>query len=274
MKGFTKAQNAVVFDRSLSMGARLTHTALVHLAWQRRGDDESVGVYLPALDQIAEMIGCSRTALKGYVTELRLDGLVVTRRVRNQGMIYHVYTTAADGDREMDERKARAKNDPELGRNPSHHARVYKEGQDLSKDVGANAPTRAPRLVKVNGQDIALNTLAAETGVDIRGGRVTEAVAALTGRNGQRGIRDQFWTECVTYAEAHGITDRLDEVRDGFEPLLVRAIERKAARYRQAWGAEVALTPSALRKWWTDLERMGGKSNGMTADEIEALDRA
>lgn len=269
--GFTQIPNAVMLRKDITPLAKLVYGYLKHLAW--RGDAAA------PLEQIADDLGVSPRALQDYMKELRkapaaeggdeaMPRLVVSER-RGLGLpnLYIVNDPVLrDGMAESAIQSGNARH--------SSRGRVsLPEGiktKDLEGEANASppdVPNRAPKLQKLDGQNIAMDALAEVCSVDLAGGRGAELGAALNQR--QVGIRDQFWRECVAYAESVGRLDELSQTN--FEAALVKQIRRKAKLYRERFSDDVEMSPGALRKWWSDLEvrKVGA---GLSAAEMAAYD--
>jgi hypothetical protein len=262
---FTKLPNALLFDTDVSLGARLAYALLNHLLWEVGGEPgEEVG--MPTMAELASRLGCSVTALKGYLQELRDTGWIGTRRVAHQRLAYVVRIVPVPNGAESDSASA-------LGRIPPLQARVKKEGKDNAKTEGGKPPP--PPLVRVDGRNAPLDALLSVCRIDERSPRVREAVAALQGSGRQEGIRDLFWEEVLRQARARGIADGALAERAAAEPTafpvaLAARIAEKAALYRKqmSWRR---LTPGSLQKEWLDLELQPERSDGgMTPEEIIA----
>lgn len=278
MSGYTRVANDVLFDTRLSLGARVTYGGLHHLAWVAGRRKEKDGVRLPPLDEIALKVGCSRTALKGYVTELRQSGLVVTIRQGHQGMRYFLFDTPTDGTKAAQkERLNRAESVLFKGRNtPS--PRAGEEGGPKDKDKDPPNPpavvdlTDPPRSTLVEGRNLPLDALCAVTGIVDGSPRIAQAAVALNGRGTTRGIRALYWQECRAFADredAQGGLARLQADPEAFEQLLAQRIRRKAALIldRQTW--RTSLAPSHVRDLWLDIEHEPAAARtGLTGDQI------
>jgi hypothetical protein len=295
VRGFTKAPNAVVFDTSLSIGARTTHTALTHLTWQRNGKtDKPTPTALPSMVEIARLIGCSKTTLGGYMTELRAQGVVVSARIRHRSTMYLVFEQAADSEAELRDRELTVKaaataagigpavdegSGPESGRDLGQNLVVLTgasglRGQD--QEEGDDLTVTPPGAVLVDGQNLALNALMAECSIDPKSPRVAQAAVALNDKGRTQGIRSLFWIEMSRWAADHGEEGRrwlLDAAVGGerYELALATAIERKAAMYRSKMPGAY-LTPTALRNHWLDLEMAPSSGRGLTGEEARRLD--
>jgi hypothetical protein len=143
-------------------------------------------------------------------------------------------------------------------------------GTSVTTDVVPKVPTAtaraAPKLVRVNGRDLAFDTLASVTNIDPSGPNGRTIAMALNGTRAAPGIREQFAAE-----------NRVLEAgpSEMFEQQLADAIQRRATAYRQRMRGAL-LTPTALAKWWTDLPNMnrgGGALDAarVAADELERI---
>jgi DNA-binding transcriptional ArsR family regulator len=123
--------------------------------------------------------------------------------------------------------------------------------QDLGEaDASPRQPDGPPKLVKVDGRDLAFDALADECGVDPNGNRAREVGIALNGSKSSGlplGIRVLAWREFLVEDPSMATPEGA-----GFERLLVGRIRERAARYRAAMNGAM-LTPLALAKWWTDV---------------------
>lgn len=280
MDGFTKVSNEVVFDEGLSFGARVAYSAFLHLAWRagRRRDDH--GVELPPLDATAKQVGCSRTALRGYLDELRKVGLVVTVRVRNQGMSYFIFDTEAGSDSALAERRARAESALELGQNPpSTRARSSSRGKDTPKKTPSVAnPEVLPDVwLDPSGegrpQNLPLNALCDVCDIGKGSPRIAEAVVALNGRGSKPGIRALYWQECSDFA----LPDQVDALLalqqdpERFARLLEQRVRDKARRIREHQPWRTDLNPSDVLKLWVDIDLKAAKQaegGALTPEQI------
>lgn len=287
MTGWTAAPNNVTFSRRLSLGAKVVHTALLHLAWVSGGRPENGAVdepvELPALPEIAEMVGCSRTALRGYVAELESEGLVERQRAsKRRPSLYRILTVSKADSVSVTGLQSVPLGPPDgsdsgsLERGPLIGPKTSTTNQDI--------PTPPLVLLSVNGhgrkQNVALNALLRVTGIHDKSPRVGEAIVALNGKaksgdpDARVGIRDLFWIEACEWAEQHGDEGAgwlagVAAGGDRFELALAAVVDRKAELYRQRM-AHMMLTPGALRRYWLDLE-VAQPQAGLSADEIERL---
>lgn len=265
---FTKFPNAVMFASEISIGAKVTYASLMHYSWRNGREKEVDPVDFPSLQAIAHSIAVSRTAVNGYMRELREVGLLVTSRVRNQGMRGLLFESVADGVVALTQRRAVLDSVIEPVRNPTQPgASLPLRGKELFKSEGAKAPSM-PTLVLIDGQNVAMNALSKETSVKIDGSGGSRLAGALNGRRGQPGIREFFWRELVSWAEAHHQMGSLDEANgERFERALEAAISHKAAVYRDRMPG-IILSPEALLKHWSDLEGLPKRRRAMTPDEV------
>lgn len=142
-----------------------------------------------------------------------------------------------------------------------------KENQGPKEPLGdhlAGAPT--PKLVRVEGRNLAIDALAAECALRPEDPSYGQLATYLNGRAPtlrqprQNGIADLAWLELTEEAANHPDgPERLDELREhpeDWQALLSAMIVAKADKYRAHMGPEVLLTAKALRDWWLRLERM------------------
>src|SRR2546423_425784 len=80
--GSTYVSNETLWNTDVSLAARTVHSMLLDLAWEatRENRDVYTTQLLKTEAQIAADAGCSLTALRGYIEELRQAGLVKTVR--------------------------------------------------------------------------------------------------------------------------------------------------------------------------------------------------
>lgn len=278
MKGYTKVSNEVLLETTLTMGARLAYGVVLHFAWRAGRRKEDDGVVLPALDRIAAAVGCSRTATQTYMRELRVVGLIVTVRVKNQGMAYFIFDSIARSDSDLASRRARSKSGLDLGRNPTQLGEpdLSLKVKDNFKEGEAYASPSVPVLEKVDGQNLGMNALGEACGVNPSGSGAIRLAAALNGSRGKKGIRQFFWQEIVEWAHEHDKGDELAHAHgERFERALARAITERAAMYRaKVWQSDptVPPSPSALLSRWSDLPTMAERRQpAMTADDIRTF---
>jgi DNA-binding Lrp family transcriptional regulator len=143
--------------------------------------------------------------------------------------------------------------------------------------VGANAPsendiTEPPKIIKIDGHNKPLDTLCDVCGIDPDSPRHAQAITALNGTRGKPGIRHLFWEECRRFAETQfggkAMLLGMHEDPGRWAQALERRIRQKAERYVDRFD-DAELTPTALQKWWLDLEHApAGGSRGLTPTEI------
>jgi hypothetical protein len=215
------------------------------------------GRAFPGRKRIMERLGIGLTSYKGAIRDLvRVGALTVTERERDDGSrttnLYTLHWTPpldsgvviATGDGREGDRGTGAEATDSRARDPLtlELGKTVKE-ETLAADAADATP---PRLTKIDGRDLAFDTLAEVCGVDPAGNRAREVGIALNGRKGAggfKGIRTLVWERRDDRAATGG---------EGFERYLVDAIESAARVYRvEMDGAR--LTPLALAKWWTDL---------------------
>ncbi|PRR71916.1 helix-turn-helix domain-containing protein [Neomoorella humiferrea] len=114
-KGFTSAPNAVLYDSSLSIGARWLYIILLSFAWQ---ENEC----WPGHERLAQIAGCHRNTIEKYLKELRTAGLVSwKRRGLNQTNIYYLH----------DPSQALKIKDAHVGVHPDAQGLVHQDAQQL-----------------------------------------------------------------------------------------------------------------------------------------------
>jgi len=142
------------------------------------------------------------------------------------------------------------------------------ENQKSSSTDVELAPS-TPKAIRVGGRDLAYDAVAEACGILEGSPRLRGIPAAL---NGPEGIRAQAWREVVAWLEG----SRNPPEGEEYERMLAEGIRRRAALYRQKMPG-VALTPSALKKWWTDLPSMDDPRDGRSgsaADVVSVVDEA
>lgn len=131
-----------------------------------------------------------------------------------------------------------------------------------------------PKIVKHGKQNLPLDALLAECCIDPASTlRVRQAVTALNGRAGAPGITHSFWVEVMRWDETRGTewARRCHADPKPYAEALARRIKEKASLYRRRLPG-ATLTPTALSKWWLDLEvARGDADRPMTADEVRGL---
>jgi hypothetical protein len=256
MRSFEQIPRDLLLDERIAVGARLLYPVLRYLAWQNGRKSARDAVQLPPLVEIAATLGVAESTVKTYLGELRAVGWVETRRAaRNRPTLYVIYDDPRG---------------PESG-SPESRISADRGGRSLLVLDGyrRTAPTErssgSPKLVKVEGRNLAADALARECGIDGRSNRFREVATALAtgGPNLARGIREMAWEE------AAGVAGPGEE----FERWLAAEVSRRAAAYRAAMPG-IPVTPFALAKWWTDVEKSVASRDPAAALLGEARDLA
>jgi hypothetical protein len=284
--GFAKVPSALALDLDLSLQARAVYPVLLDLAWTECRARAGEEAELPPLEQIAAAAGCSVTALKGYVSELRNAGWLETRRkARGRPQTYVIHASPREAESGSRNGSHKAENAPRVRRNTTHSRGHVPSPADLDPDGETSSlPGGPPSIVKVDGRNLPLDALADVCGISPRSPRFVQCVTALNGRIHKTtgevlavGITHLYWDEISAWAVEHDQTERLAALdAEHYSESLARSVRQKAERFRARMpGAE--MSPSALRDWWLDLERTpagaGQRRGGMTPDEIRNLGR-
>lgn len=267
MRNFEQVPEKLAFDTKLSVGARATYPILRHLAWRsgRRSDGDAVE--LPPVEEIAGILGCAVSTAKTYVAELRAVGWIETRRgARNRPALYVIH----------DEPQAES-----VVGNPAHatdsagrysdHGRADIQTTGAALTVGSssdrdrrtsNEVAVAPKVVRVNGRDLAFDALAEVTGTREKSPRLRYVAIALNAPGGkpEDGIRAQFARDCPP--------EQWDDPAN-WERQLAIDIRARAILYRRVMPG-AALTPLALAKWWTDLPGLDHRGDRISPEEMLA----
>lgn len=223
--GFEKIPNDLLLDVTISLPARAVYAFLRHLIWKETGRNQgTLSGSLAPLGELAAEIGCSRTALKGYLQELRYAGWIATvRKTRDRPQRYIIY--AARG----------SECDPPVGRNATHSSLQTSTDTTTSKDVVVAAPGRKRNLV--------FDALVEETHANpAQGGMIAKAAKDIRTAMADtlRELREGYMAQ----------NPHEDEVpSDAIEELVASEIRRRADLYRRL-RPEWELTPTALAKHW------------------------
>lgn len=220
------------------------------------------GASFPSRTKLAARLGCGLTACKGALRDLEAAGALTTEpRTRDDGSqasnlyVLHWGADATGGGREGDRGGSR---DATALRARDPLPTELREDPELETSAAGAAtatPDGPPKLTKVDGRDLAFDALAEVCGVDPGGNRAREVGIALNGssRHGLAlGIRALAWREVGNHLRRDVRT--IEEARESWERFLVVKIEDRARDYQRAMPG-AALTPLALAKWWTDLDR-------------------
>jgi hypothetical protein len=137
LRNFTPASNER-FGWQVSFAAAECHTRLLEVARRFGIAEEDGWVRLPELGALATAIGCSRTALKGYLAELHDAGLVKTDRPsRRAPLRYKIVQPAAAVQEAEGDTASRSDSDP-LSRSrpdpPASRVRGEEKSQVKSDD--------------------------------------------------------------------------------------------------------------------------------------------
>lgn len=286
---FVSTARSVHTNTTLSFGARVTFGTLTwygYRAGRSLGDTETP-IDLPPMEHIAVEVGCSVPTLKRFFAELRASRNIVTRRAGPRGLRCFLFDVSATPETVARLRKDRS-DSAHLSQEDGSSV-IYQDGSPVSHQAGAlliteEVSTRkesltgflespVPGVHIAEGQNEPLNALREACGIDpANGARMGELAAALCGRGGREGIRDLFWIECRRVAEQTGREAKLAEITpEQYASLLVERIWLKARQYVERMPENASLTPSALRKWWLDLERMKPREGGMTPEEVKRV---
>lgn len=275
---------ALALIRENFTGAKRTTALAVYLslteAANRSGGAAARDGFLASRPDIAEAVGISVDTLDRYAADLVKAGLLEVERRRFEGVNLPNRWVLVDPPPVP---PVAAWVRPGGGRVGA--AQVLKK-EPLAKKGETTSPSAAgapvpevdvpPPLVKVAGRNLGWDALAEVCGIDPASPRAGQIAVALNGARGGVGIRHLCWREVFRWSEEHeGGVEELAKLADSperFEVSLARNIRRKAELYlKQLSGA--TLTPTALRDWWLDLEKMPRPGGGMSPEEIARFDR-
>lgn len=263
MKGYETVPNALSRNANLSLGARALYPVLKNLAYLAGRRDEEDVVELPSLAEIAGVLGVSETTVRGYVRELSATGWIdVARASRRAPQRYAIWDSPQDASpRESADSGALS---PRESADSGGRASSI---EDRGKTEGAIAPSRAapPPAVRVGGRNLAFDALRAVSEIPEGSPRVREVAAALNGtRTVGPGIRTLAWRERPAWVQG----------AESFERFVADEVVRRADAYRRAFPG-LTLTPTALAKWWVEVEararareEAGRGERGLSPEEI------
>ena len=265
--GFVQVPNEILLNPDLSAGAIRTWALFLNLATRNDGSVD------PTQTEAAAMIGVSENALRGYVKELRAaDLLQVKRRGQGQANLYTVLPPGEALNREKGSSGTAAMTVPSIPPISKELDEIKNPPLARQGEVDWEAAGKPPALqADADGQILAVNEIAALCAIRKGSPRYREIAVALHGNkrnlDTQPGINRLFWLEMaehvsMTFAE---IRDRAAQTPDGYQKALVAAIYRRAELYR-AKMPNVPLTPTALAKWWLDLEDAPANAGVSSAD--------
>jgi hypothetical protein len=256
---FIKIPESLAARDTLSLGAKVLYGYLRHLALFRQHRQWCE----PPTEEIAKAICVSVNQVTKHMRELsnepcdagNPDGqklVVVKRRGQGKPNLYTVYDVLLSipdfGEQE-----------PVKAGIPTRGRSLLGQKEEPEGETNVSLEGDVPKLTKIEGRNLPLDTLAHECGVDPGGGNAGALATALNGAKraaDRRGIRALYWRELVMWAEAATRVEALAEANgDRFERALAAKIVERAAMYRRKM-PDAMLTPTALRRWWSELEGM------------------
>lgn len=251
---------------------------------------DSDGEAFPGKPKLCKQLDCGRTTLDRAMAELvEIGALEIEPRSRRDG------SQTANGYIVAWVPPLHGQKDPPLHGRGGQEERVPVVTITKETDVSIRPHDEPPadQRVMVEGkehlQSLPFNALADACGVDPKGRRLQEVTYALWGkRNSSKklltpGITHMFWTEVLRWDEEHGrneghpllrpVAERFHDDPVAYAEALARQISIKAAHYRTRMPEGTILTPTALAKWWLDLNVLAGSGDAriVTADEVRAL---
>ena len=213
--GFTVAYNVVIFDRALSVQARLLYLQLSHYAYlceqARRESPEQV--------EIAANLGIKERAMRPYIRELEQAGLVRVK-ARGRGMT-HLYTVIEPSDGQLEDRQKTAGLDR----------------QSTAPQSGSELPVS---IEEKHGKTARANALAEADSHEERKNEIALALSAALATQlvGMTKAEKRRWFIAIEQLIAVNAT--ADQIRE------------RVAAYRKRW-PEIACTPWALVSHWSSL---------------------
>jgi hypothetical protein len=154
VKGWEPIPSALIGDVRLSLQTRAVYMVLRNLIWQEtRATEDVMSAEIGTLEDLAKAAGCSRTAMKAYLAELREAGWIDVARIRRgHPFTYTVFSVPTRSDSGPVEAPAASAtgsdSDPVQGRNPTHSRAGSSSPFKQEPDVGANAPTSASTSIE------------------------------------------------------------------------------------------------------------------------------
>lgn len=296
--GFTAFENAVLWDASLSADSRLLY-AMIY-------DITTFSHEQPSQKQIAEKLGCTDKTLRARIAELVGAGLVeVTKRGNSQVSVFTVYSSDNRSAQEVNGKNYRSDPDPERSELPFMDGKNYRspracdslsepktgtkteipsespvvqgeiEGVEIASGSAVAKPLKAPKLVKVAGQNLAFNAL--KTATNAGHGEDTRIAAALNGKGPRRpGIRAFYAAEHLPPAVDDFASDAdWRSEAECWERDLATEVERRAELYIELMPPGALLTPTALCAWWgrvATTPRQRGR--GITSSDWDVMPEA
>lgn len=272
----------VMRESDETLGRRLILIALADSA----SDD---GICWPLQDEVARKTRLTKKHVSELLVALEADGAIETRKAQRGRRRVNVYRLrlgdlsepdydrlpftldrpfstpeipepsieATDPDLPLDGSGSTGATSPDLSPLRARDPLSEPSGEPLGEPSSALArrpvevdQSKPPKLTKIDGRDLAFDALAEVCGVDPSGNRGREVGLALNGGGPSKlvGIRELAWAKMQA-----GLAQRAAPGEE-FERTLAAAIRSKGHRYRQAMPG-AALTPLALAKWWTDVDR-------------------
>ncbi len=133
-RGFTQIPNALLFDATVSVGARMTLICLMQFAW--KGDP------FPGQKALGEMLGVTDRTVRDYLVELRDSGYInVYRRGRGKTNVYRIVQLKLmkAAEESSVEKKSDRKQTSALDRNQGSY-KEYEVEEDEEKHLAATPP--------------------------------------------------------------------------------------------------------------------------------------
>ena len=143
--GWEPIPSALIGDTRLSLQTRAVYMLLRNLVWQEtRTNEDTMTAEIGTVEDIARAAGCSVTAMKGYLAELRSAGWVsVSRARRGFPFTFTVFSTATEPDSgSVAPVESEPDSDSVQGQNPTPSETDSLLVLDLEDGVEANASTR------------------------------------------------------------------------------------------------------------------------------------
>lgn len=223
-----KMPDALALDERLSHTAVRAYAALLALAGRREPGEECA---LPSIAEVARMLGCTRQALAKGVAELTATGWIVTRRGGHNRTLYRFAERTPAANSEVRETNA-------LARASDCSSSRETLPSEACESVSLAVP---PKLVRIDGRNVAFDALVEVTGADVdaEGGRIAAGLVK---------IRKLYWRD---------LPDDVKAVMDSanFEQGLAAEIRERASLYEIRYRGGVELTPTALAANWVRVTR-------------------
>jgi Winged helix-turn-helix DNA-binding len=214
--------------------------------------------------KLAERLGISTSTLEEAIRDLVAVG-VVEKRVRKSGDGGHLPNAYVIDITHPDSRGEGS----EIGGGGVRES-VPPSLQSLTSQIevtpqdGVTSATRPPKVVRIEGRDLAFDAVQDVCGIREGSPRARGIPAAL---NGDDGIRAQAWRELTATGPPFEMEG---DQSPRFERQLAIEIRARGILYRQKMPG-IALTPSALKKWWTDLPTLPDPRDGRSGSGADAV---